>query len=472
VNAENIQWCLALLAVAAVVLPYAVRFRQKRHVDRTRKEEAVRLGIDRPTAQFPFVDAKRCIGCGACVDACPEGDVLGIVGGTAVVVNGLKCVGHGRCEIACPVGAIEVGLGDLKSRQDMPLLDRWQETTVPGMFIVGELGGLALVKNAIGQASKVIDRISQIAPAARHAGSAAACDVLIVGSGPAGLAAAAAARERGLSSVVLEQAENLGGTIFHYPRRKLVLVQAVDIPIYGRLKEAEYEKEELLEVLQELCRRGRLDVRFHERVTGVERSGKLLTVRSTSGVTAARFVVLALGRRGTPRKLGAAGEELPKVMYQLVDAESYQGQRILVVGGGDSAVEAAIGLARQPGNRVTLSYRREKLVRIKKKNEDRMSELLSKGRVEGVFNSEVEEILPSAVRLRTPAATRTIPNDFVFVFAGGDPPFALLKQMGVRFGGEASAAAARPAGGRPAVARAGSAAPADPRAVRATEGTP
>jgi thioredoxin reductase len=396
------------------------------------------------------------------VDACPEGDVLGVVGGTATVVNGLRCVGHGRCEIACPVGAIEVGLGDLKSRQDMPLLDRWQETTVPGLFIVGELGGLALVKNAIGQATRVIDRISQMAPGLRRAGNDGTCDVLIVGSGPAGLAAAAAARERGLSSAVLEQAENLGGTIFHYPRRKLVLVQAVDIPIYGRLKEAEYEKEELLRVLQDLCRRGRLDVRFHERAAGLEREGKLLGVRSTSGVTRARFVVLALGRRGTPRKLGVPGEELPKVMYQLIDAESYQGQRVLIVGGGDSAVEAALGLARQPGNRVTLSYRREKLVRIKKKNEDRISALLTQGRVEAIFSSEVDEILLGAVRLKTSAGTRTVPNDYVFVFAGGDPPFALLKQMGVRFGGEAGAPA-RTGAGRPASP--------GPGAVRATEGT-
>jgi thioredoxin reductase len=395
--------------------------------------------VDRPAAQYPFIDAMRCIGCGTCVDACPEGDVLGIVGGTATVVNGLKCVGHGRCEIACPVGAIQVGLGDLKSRRDIPQLDEWQETTVPGVFIAGELAGLALVKNAIAQASKVVERVVQLAPAARRAGGGDAFDLLVVGAGPAGLAAAAAARERSLTHVVLEQESDLGGTIFHYPRKKLVLVQPVDIPYVGRLREAEYAKEDLLGLFQELCRRASLNVRFGERLLGIERAGAVLSVRSTSAVTLARFVVLALGRRGTPRKLGVPGEELPKVMYQLTDAESYEDQRLLVVGGGDSAVEAAIGLARQRGNSVTLSYRREKLVRIKKKNEDRIAGLLAKGRVQGLFGSEVEEIRRDSVRLRTAQGPRELPNDFVLVFAGGEPPFELLRQIGVRFGGEPTA---------------------------------
>jgi thioredoxin reductase/NAD-dependent dihydropyrimidine dehydrogenase PreA subunit len=454
---ENLVWALSLLVVAAVVVPYALLFRRQRHSDRARKEEAARLGVDKPTAQFPFVDALRCIGCGACVDACPESGVLGVVGGTAVVVNGLKCVGHGRCEIACPVGAIEVGLGDLKSRRDIPLMDAWQQTTVPGLYVAGEVAGLALVKNAVNQAIKVVDRIAQLAAAPRREKRSDIVDLVIIGAGPAGLSAAAAARERGLSHVVLEQEKDLGGTIFHYPRRKLVLVQSLDIPIWGRLKEAEYDKERLLEILQELHRKGRLEVRFGEKVTGVELGDGVFSVASTSGVTRARFAILALGRRGSPRKLGAPGEDLPKVMYQLVDAEAYSAQKILVVGGGDSAVEAALGLARQRGNRVTLSYRREKLVRIKQKNEDRIQELFKKGTVEAAFSSEVMEILPHSVRLKTGEVTRDLPNDFVFVFAGGEPPFAFLKQMGVRFGGEASpppsvssaAAGTRTRGGRP-----------------------
>jgi thioredoxin reductase len=447
VSGQLLTWGVSLAVVAGIVLPYVFSFRKRRHADRSRKEEAVRLGVDRPPAQFPFIDAMRCIGCGTCVDACPEGDVLGIVGGTATVVNGLRCVGHGRCERACPVEAIEVGLGDLKSRKDIPILDPWQQTTVPGLFVAGELGGLALVKNAIAQARKVVDRVAQIAPSSRARGGGDVFDVVIVGAGPAGLTAAAAARERGLSHVVLEQEGDLGGTIFHYPRRKLVLVQEVDVPILGKLREGEYAKEDLLAILQDLCRRGALKVRFGERVGGVEREGGVFSVRSASGVTLGRHVILAMGRRGTPRKLGVPGEELPKVMYQLADAESYTHQRILVVGGGDSAAEAAIGLARQRGNRVTISYRREKLVRIKKKNEERIGALLASRRIEGAFGTEVEQIKPSSVGLKATGRTQELPNDFVFVFAGGEPPFELLHRMGVRFGGET----ARPAALSPSV---------------------
>jgi putative YpdA family bacillithiol system oxidoreductase len=436
-SGDSILWVGSLVVVAAIVLPYALAFRRRRHADRARKEEAVRLGIDRPPAQFPFVDPALCIGCGTCVDACPEGDVLGIVGGTATVVNGMRCVGHGRCEVACPVGAIRVGLGDLASRQDVPRLDEWHQTTVEGLFIVGELGGLALVKNAIAQARRAVSRVAELAPATRRAGGGGAIDLVVVGAGPAGLAAAAEAREQGLSCVVLEQSADLGGTIYHYPRRKLVLLQPVELPFYGRLREAEYPKEQLLEVLEELRRRASIDVRFGEKVEAIQRHESVFQVRSPSGVTTARFVILALGRRGTPRTLGVPGEDQPKVMYQLTDAASYEGQRVLVVGGGDSAVEAAIGLSRQRGNRVSLSYRRERLVRIKKKNEDRVAGLLSAGRIEGLFGSEVEEIGPASVRLRTPDGTREVPNDYVFVFAGGQPPFELLRRAGVRFGAEA-----------------------------------
>jgi Pyruvate/2-oxoacid:ferredoxin oxidoreductase delta subunit len=160
-SSDAILWGVSVALVVAIVLPYALSFRRRRHADRARKEEAARLGFDRPTAQYPFVDAGLCVGCGSCVKACPEGDVLGIVGGVATVVNGLRCVGHARCEMACPVRAIQVGLGDVKSREDVPIMDDWYETTVPGVFVAGELTGMALVKNAVRHGTRVVERIAE-----------------------------------------------------------------------------------------------------------------------------------------------------------------------------------------------------------------------------------------------------------------------------------------------------------------------
>jgi thioredoxin reductase/NAD-dependent dihydropyrimidine dehydrogenase PreA subunit len=433
-------WTVAGAAVLAVVAPYVVAFRRRQRRDRERKREAAQLGVDRPAAQFPYVDPARCIGCGACVAACPEGDVLGVVGGTATIINGLRCVGHGRCEEACPVGAIEVGLGDVRSRADMPQVDDWNETDTPGLFLAGEVRGLALVRNAIGQGRRVVERIAS----RRAAGGAlpvGAVDVLVVGAGPAGLSAALACVERGLTHVVLEQETDLGGSLLHYPRRKMVLLQPVELPLHGTLSREEYQKEQFLELMEGLVERHALRVRFGEKARHIARATDgLFDVGSDAAAYRAAAVVLAVGRRGSPRKLGAAGEELPKVMYRLIDAESYRDQKLLVVGGGDSAVEAAIGLAQQPRNEVTLSYRREKLVRIKKKNEQRLAPLVAAGRVRPLFNSQVLEIAPDRVRLKVGAADLVIANDYVFVFAGGDPPFDFLKQCGVRFGGGPAAA--------------------------------
>jgi thioredoxin reductase (NADPH) len=435
---STLLWGAAALLVVAVVLPYLLHFRRRSHKDRSRKEEAVRLGIDRPVAQFPYVDPARCIGCGACVDACPEGDVLGVVGGTAVVVNGLRCVGHAHCEAACPVEAIEVGLGDLKSRQDVPLLDDDYQTTAPGIYVAGELGGLALVKNAVHQGREAMRRIARRAGETEGETDPALLDVAIVGAGPSGLSAALTAVTEGLSYRVLEKEEGLGGSLLHYPRRKMVLTQPVELPPWGKLDREEYQKEKLLEIFELLVTESGLRIDFGAPVKRIVRDNGVFRLDTAAGEVRSRFVLLALGRRGSPRKLGVPGEELSKVMYRLMDADSYRNQKILVVGGGDSAAEAAIGLARQASNEVTISYRKEKLVRLKKKNLETIEALIAKGRIQSALSSNLVEIEPERVLLGfADDRTVAIANDFVFIFAGGVPPFDFLRQLGVRFGGEA-----------------------------------
>ena len=433
---DELVWALAMAIGTAIFLPYWIVFRRRLERDRLRRAEATRLGIDRPMAQYPFVDVLKCIGCGACTSACPEGDVLGIVGGTAVVVNGLRCVGHGRCETACPVEAIEVGMGDLKGRTDVPILTESLETTVPGIYVVGELGGLALVRNAASQGRQVVEEIAAWLTNDSSSRDSRVLDVVIVGAGPAGLSAALTAHSLGLTYLVLEKESDLGGSLLHYPRRKMVLTQELELPPWGSLRQEEYQKEELLDIFSTMVEEIGLEIRYRQEVHHADRVNDQIQISTSDRSYAARNLVLALGRRGTPRKLGVPGEETSKVMYRLIDAQDYRDKKILVVGGGDSAAEAAIGLSRQPGNLVTLSYRKEKLVRLKQKNLRTIQDLLASENIQGRLPSTVKRIDSHSVTLTADDQREIeIDNDFVFIFAGGVPPFATLKGMGIDFGG-------------------------------------
>jgi len=440
-------WLIALAVAALVVAFYVLADRRRNRQVIAQLSEARRLGIDQPTGQYPYIDPSTCIGCGGCVRACPEGDVLGLVGGLATVVNGARCIGISQCERACPVGAIEIRVGPLKSRADVPQMTDERETNIPGVYIAGELGGLALIRNAVEQGRETVHSIAQRIDSQSKAADSGkepigAVDLAIVGAGPSGLSAALAAVERGLSYVVLEQESDFGGTIFQYPRRKLTHTQPVELPLYGTLKRAEYSKEDLLELFEQLVQRYKLELRFGERVEAIDRGTDAFTVRTAKSELSARHVLLALGRRGTPRKLGVAGEELPKVMYQVRDAEQYKHQRILCVGGGDSAIEAAMGLARQPGNKVMISYRKEQFFRIKKKNKDLLAKLVKRRRIELLMSSQLLEIEPEQVRIKTADGELLLANDYVFVLIGGVPPFPLLRDIGIRFGGEPAVAEA------------------------------
>jgi len=431
-------WALAAAISGFIVFTYAAGFRRRVQRDRERKREAAHFGIDRGAAQYPFIDASKCIGCGSCVDACPEGDPLGVVGGTAVVINGLRCVGHGQCEQACPVGAIEVGLGDLKGRRDVPQVDEDHETATPGLYIAGELGGMALVKNAWRQGRRATEAIVRSLDAdGALIGPTDELDLVIVGAGPSGLSAGLAAATAGLKYVVLEREASLGGSLLHYPRRKMVLTQKVELGSWGSLDKTEYSKEGLLELLARMVDETDLNIRFDSPVDTLNKKGEIFNILAGGREVRARRVLLCLGRRGTPRKLGVPGEDSSKVMYRLLDAASYQGERILIVGGGDSAIEAALGLANDDSNEVTLSYRKSKFFRIKTRNRELVDKAISAGRIRVIYNSTVEEILEDSVRLKVEGSdSRETVSDYVFVFAGGVPPVAFLRQAGVRFGGD------------------------------------
>ncbi|HEX6505711.1 MAG TPA: NAD(P)-binding domain-containing protein [Terriglobales bacterium] len=427
---------LIALAVAAAITLFFLRGYLKGLKERDQRARAAmekgKLFSEGPKAQHPHIDNAQCIGCATCTTVCPEGDVLAMVGAKAAIVNGYKCIGHGLCAEACPVGAITMVMASPSMGADMPFMTPEHETSLRNLFIVGELGGLALIKNAVNQGRECIDTITaRIQPGQR---SSAIHDVLIVGAGPAGISASLRAIENKLNYVTLEQDE-IGGTVAKYPRQKLVMTSPVEFPMYGKFNKTELSKENLLAFWDMVLNRADFNVRTGEKVESIARGeGDIFTVSTANNQYRTRAVVLALGRTGTPRKLGVKGEELPKVMYRLIEADHYVNKRILVVGGGDSAVEAAMGLANQVGNQVTLSYRKEQFSRIKERNAKRIEECMRKGTVKVVFNSAPTEIRADSVLLEVAGQIQTIANDYVWIFAGGTPPYDFLKKIGVRFG--------------------------------------
>ncbi len=433
-NSEVLNYLIYAIVTVPLIIVYLVRWKRKEARIRTSMEKG-QLFSEGPKAQHPHIDVSSCIGCGSCVDVCPEGDVLGLVAGRSAIINGHKCIGHGLCVDACPVGAIELVMAAPSIGADMPRLTPEYETNIQNLFIVGELGGLALIKNAVNQGRDCIDIIAgRLAQTRQGPAAPAAYDVCIVGAGPGGISASLRAIEKKLSYVTLEQDE-IGGTVAKYPRQKLVMTSPVQFPLYGNFRKLEIPKEDLLELWNKIFRRADFAVKTGEGVEDVKRGQNgIFTVQSAKAQYRARSVILALGRRGTPRKLGAKGEELPKVMYALIEAEAYTNSRILVVGGGDSAVEAAMGLAHQKGNEVTLSYRKPGFSRIKERNAQRIQECLDSRKLRVIFNSNPVEIRDKSVLLEVEGEIRELPNDFVWVFAGGTPPNAFLEKLGVQLG--------------------------------------
>jgi thioredoxin reductase (NADPH) len=431
-----VAFVLATIVIGLFMRSY-LKKQKRMEKEALESAEKGKLRSDGPQSQHPHIDTTFCIGCAACTMVCPEGDVLAMLGGKAVIIHGYKCIGHSLCAEVCPVGAITMVLASPSMGGDMPYLTPEFETTIKNMYIVGELGGLALIKNAINQGRDCIDTIAnRMAAKGGARRSPDVYDVLIVGAGPAGISAALRATEKKLNYITIDEGE-IGGTVAKYPRQKLVMTSPVEFPMHGKFKKTELSKEELIAFWQKVLQRADFKLRQGEKVQDVKKGEDgIFTVSSTKSEYRAQAVVLALGKCGSPRKLGVKGEDMPKVMYRLIEADHYINKKILVVGGGDSAVEAAMGLGHQVGNQVTLSYRKEAFGRIKERNSQRIEESIRKGKVKVVFNSIPVEFKEKSVVMEVGGKQEEIPNDWVWIFAGGEPPTAFLKKIGIGFGNQ------------------------------------
>ena len=393
---------------------------------RALRDEAVATGLVQPASLHPVIDRNVCIGCRSCVSACPEQDVLGVIEDKAELVNPTHCIGHGACKTACPMHAIRLVFGTAERGIDIPLVSPDFETNVPGIYIAGELGGMGLIRNAIEQGRQAMESIARTCK-----GTAGGdLDVVIVGAGPAGLSASLAAKQKGLRHATIEQ-DSLGGTVAHFPRGKIVMTAPVELPIIGKVSFREISKEALLEFWEGVIDKTGVQINFNERIEAIQPSAQGFEVRTTRTSYRTRCVLLAIGRRGTPRQLGVPGEDSGKVVYRMIDPQQYEQQKVLVVGGGDSAIEAATSIAAIPGSEVTISYRADAFSRAKEKNRQKIAELENTGRLNVLLGSNVKEIHGESVELEQQGEKIHLQNDVVIICAGGVLPTPFLKATGI-----------------------------------------
>jgi thioredoxin reductase (NADPH) len=417
----------ALLSLVVVMIYLRKKSKESKLVD-SKIKKAKEDGLHEPISLHPVVDESRCIQTGACIAACPEHDILGIRNGKATIINASQCIGHGACFHACPTEAISLRLGTEKRGLDLPHVSQNFETNVPGIYIAGELGGMGLIKNAVEQGRQAVENIAKSGKKNHNA----SYDLIIIGAGPAGISGCLNAKKHGLKYLLLEQ-DSLGGTVFTFPRKKIVMTSPMDLPLFGKVKLFETSKAELLDLWQSVLKKNNITVNENSKVDSiVSEDGifKVTTIKGEQYTTAS--VLLAIGRRGTPRKLNVPGELKEKVAYRLIESEGISGKHVIVVGGGDSAVESALLLAEN--NHVVLSYRNEVFNRIKPLNSMALNTAIASGKLEVRLGSNLMSIEDNEILLSVGKESEILrlKNDLVYIFAGGELPTQFLEKAGIK----------------------------------------
>ncbi len=413
--------------IVVIILIYILKQKRDSSIVEAKIALAKEEGMHEPVTLHPVIDVNSCIGSGACVKACPEKDIIGIKDGKATIINASRCVGHGACFHACPVQAITLCIGTEKRGVDLPHVDQTFESNIPGIYIAGEMGGMGLIRNSVEQGKQAVENLSRKI----DKNVVSQYDLIIVGAGPAGISASLTAKKNNLSSVTFEQ-DSLGGTVFTFPRSKIVMTSAMDLPLHGKVKFNETSKTELLNLWNEVIEKNHIDIRENSKVESITPHDKFFVVRTLNGEEfTSRKVLLAIGRRGSPRKLNIPGEDSLKVAYRLLESELISGLNIVVAGGGDSAIESALLLA--DNNHVTISYRGEVFSRLRQKNNEKIKVAISENKVNVLFNSNLVTIEDKQVRIinNDTGEEIVLNNDLVYIFAGGELPTRFLEKIGI-----------------------------------------
>lgn len=419
---------IVVMLVVFVLYLYYRKHKDGTKINKLKIEKAKEFGFHEPISLHPVINEDICIGSGACIAACPEKDILGIVSGKAQIINASHCVGHGACFHACPVEAITLVMGTEKRGVELPHVSQNYETNIKGIYIAGELGGMGLIKNAVEQGTLAMKNIIKALPAK----FSNQYDVIIVGAGPAGIAASLTAAKENKKFLTLEQ-DSLGGTVFTFPRAKIVMTSPMDLPLYGKVKLHETSKSELLGLWSEVLSKNNISINENEKVQEIVAFSNYFEVITNQSKYTSSKVLLSIGRRGSPRKLGVPGENKEKVAYRLLEPELIKNNKVLVVGGGDSAIEAALLLAEDGTNKVTLSYRSNSFNRLKPLNLQKIESAKNQNLISVIYESNVDEILDNEVKLKLKnGSTIPIQNDLVYIFAGGELPNKFLEKIGIK----------------------------------------
>lgn len=426
---ENlIAYAVVFSLAVVIILIYLRKNKRQSYQNYAKLKKAKETGLHEPVSLHPVVNNDICIGSGACVKACPEKDILGLLNGKATTINASRCVGHGACFHACPVQAITLCIGTEKRGVELPHISQEFETNIPGVYIAGELGGMGLIKNAVEQGKQAVEFFNR----KLKRSDKAKYDIIIVGAGPAGISASLTAAKNNLKFLTLEQ-DTIGGTVMSFPRSKIVMTSPMDLPLWGKVKLVQTNKSELIELWRNVLEKNKISINEEEKVEKIEKIDDYFLVTTNRDKYTSNGILLAIGRRGSPRKLGVPGENKEKVFYRLLEPELIHHQNILVVGGGDSAIESAMLLADESNN-VTLSYRGDNFSRIKPLNFERINHYIKKRKVNVIFNSVVKEIFDHEVELLVGPEQKLmkLKNDLVYVFAGGILPTSFLESIGIK----------------------------------------